>query len=78
MDQESVENLSSRHNAQKFGLMNQRSCRELSRKKKEGSIERESIEDLSSLKKKEFFKRGKIHKDECNKQATQPKIQSTC
>ena len=40
----------------------------------------ESIEDLSRSSqtwKNEFFKGGKIHKDECNKQAPQPKIQST-
>ena len=29
------------------------------------------------LEEKEFFKGGKTHKDKCNKQATQPKIQST-
>ena len=71
MDQESAGNLSSRQNAQKFGLMDRRSHREcveqkprnlnglriyrdLSRKEKEGSIERESIEKLSSLKKMSF------------------------
>ena len=36
-------------------------------------IYRETVE----LEEKEFFKGGKTHKDKCNKQATQPKIQST-
>ena len=30
------------------------------------------------LEENEFFKEGKTHKDECNKQDTQTKIQSTC
>ena len=34
---------------------------------------REAVE----LEEKEFFKKAKTHKDECIKQATQPKIQST-
>ena len=64
MDREFLENLSSKQNAHKFGLMDQRSyrecveqeprnldgsrsCQDLLRKEKEGSIERESVEDLS-------------------------------
>ena len=35
---------------------------------------REAIE----FEEKEVFKGGKTHKDECNKQATQTKIRSTC
>ena len=40
-------------------------------KKKEGLDKCKSIEKLSSLKKMSFSKRGKTHRDECNKQATQ-------
>ena len=54
--------------------MDRRSCRDLSRKEKEGSLEREAVE----LEEKEFFKKGKTHRDECNNQATQTKIQTTC
>ena len=50
-------------------------CRE---KEKEGLDRRESIEDLSricreavKLEEIRFFKMGKIHRDDCNKQATQ-------
>ena len=52
-------------------------CRE---KKKEGLNRREYVEDLSrskEIEESEFFKKGKTYKDECIKQATQPKIQST-
>ena len=37
----------------------------------------ESVKKLSSLKKESFSRKGKTHKDECNKQATQPNIQTT-
>ena len=47
-------------------------------KKKEGLDRNKSIEKLLNLKKEMFFKKGKTHRDKCNKQATQPKIQSTC
>ena len=39
--------------------MDRRSCRDLSRKEKEGSLERESVEKLSSLKKRIFSRREK-------------------
>ena len=50
-------------------------------KKKEGLDRSEFVEDLSRscrAWRKEVFQGGKTHKDECNKQATQTRIQSTC
>ena len=49
----------------------------LSRKEKEKLDRKEFVEELSSLKKRSFSK-GKTQGDKSNKQATQPKIQSTC
>ena len=40
-------------------------------KKKKGLNRREFVEKLLRLKKKSFSKKGKTHRDECNKQATQ-------
>ena len=55
---------------------------DLSRKEKEGlernGIYRGFVEKLSNLKKRCFIKKGKTHRDECNKQVTQTKIQPTC
>ena len=132
VDQESVENLSSRQRAQKFGLMDQKSCRvgtqksrwieKLSRfyweetqksqwiekllrcyregrehrkipqwtenlsriyweRRKTSSIERNLLRiyrEAVKLEEKEFFKEAETQGNICNKQATQPKIQTTC
>ena len=51
--------LSRRQIAQENYLMDRESVEYLSRKEKEGSIERESIEDLSSLKKRSFSREEK-------------------
>ena len=60
--------------------MDQESIEDLLWKEKEGLDRKEFVEDLSrsyrAWRKKSFFKGGKTHKDECNKQATQPKIQA--
>ena len=60
--------------------MDQESIKDLSRKAKEGSIERNLLriyQGAMELEERRFFKGGKTHKDECNKQATQTKIQAT-
>ena len=46
-------------------------CRE-SIEKKPTSMDQEAIE----LEERRFFKKGKTHRDECNKQATQTNIQA--
>ena len=56
--------------------MDREIVKDLSRKEKEKFDRKESIEELSSLKKMSFSK-GKTQGDKCNKQATQPKIQAT-
>ena len=60
--------------------MDRRSVHKLSRHKRESSIEEESIEicrESYQAWRTGVFQGGKTHKDECNKQATQTKIQST-
>ena len=57
--------------------MDREIVKDLSRKEKEKFDIKESIEELSSLNKMSFSKE-KTQGDKCNKQATQPKIQSTC
>ena len=56
--------------------------RDLASKEKEGLIEREFVKGLSrscrAWRKEVFFKKGKTQRGECNKQATQTKIQSVC
>ena len=75
MDQETVEKLSRRSPEISIDRNSVKICRE---KEKEGLDRRESIEDLSricqeavKLEEIRFFKMGKIHRDDCNKQATQ-------
>ena len=86
MDRGFVENLSARQNVARWikeavehlsrrnpeVSMDRDSNKIYQEKKKEGLDRRESVEDLSSLKKMSFSKKGKTHRDECNKQATQP------
>ena len=59
-----------------------RECDKIYReKKKEGLDRRKSVEDLSRscrAWRKGVFPGGKTQRDECNKQSTQPKIQSIC
>ena len=52
----------------------------LSRPEKESSIERNLSKMCGKavkLKERRFFKKGKTHRDKCNKQATQTNIQAT-
>ena len=39
---------------------------------------KDNCQGCVELEEKRFFKKGKTHRDKCNKQATQTKIQSTC
>ena len=51
------------------------------RLKKESPIEMNRLgiyQEAIKLEENEFFKGGKTHRYECNKQETQPKIQLTC
>ena len=62
MDRESVENLSAKQRAQKFCLMDRDSVKICREKRKKGSIEMESVEKLSSLKKRSFSRKEKYIK----------------
>ena len=60
--------------------MDWESIEKLSRPKEEISIERNLSRmcwEAVELKERRFFKKGKTHRDECNKQATQTEIQTT-
>ena len=61
-----------KHTSNQHVKLSKTSLNNNNQKKKEGLDRRESVEDLSSLKKMSFSKKGKTHRDECNKQATQP------
>ena len=54
--------------------------RSIEKRRKNGSIEENLLRiyrEVVELEEKEFFKKGKTHRDECSKQATQTQIQST-
>ena len=54
---------------------------EIYREKRKKAQQKENLlricREAVKLEENEFFKGGKTHQDECNKQATQPKIQAT-
>ena len=82
MDRETVEDVSSRQRAQGFGLMDRPICRETIKVKPRNldrrGICQEAIEDTEMRFFKEEKKKKKTQGDKSNKQATQPKIHSTC
>ena len=75
MDRESIENILGRQKVLKNGSMGRRICWESTEEKPR------NLEILSRSYqgcKKEVFQGSKTQRDECNKQATQTKIQPTC
>ena len=61
--------------------MDQEAVEDLSRVSKEARQKwmcRGICQEAIKLEEKDFFKGGKAHKDECNKQDTQIQIQLTC
>ena len=85
MDQESIENVSSRQRAQKFGLMDQPSCQEAIEVKSKNfgrrNLCRAAVEKVSSNcqgDRSKVFHGRKNTQDECNKIATQTSIQVAC
>ena len=80
MDREAFEMLSRRQRAQENSSMDRESVEDLSRHEEESSIEKNLLRmcrKAIELEVRRFFKGGKTHKDECNKQATQTNIQTS-
>ena len=80
MDREAVEMLSRRQRAQENSSMDWEYVEDLERRKT-SSIERNLsriYREAVKLEEKEFFKEAETQGNKCNKQATQPKIQTTC
>ena len=80
MDRDAIEMLLRRHKAQEKSSIDRESVEDLSRPEKESSIERnlsKMCREAVKLKERRFFKKGKTHRDKCNKQATQTNIQAT-
>ena len=76
MDQEAFEKLSIRQIAKKFSLMDRGSVEISIEKRKEGLDRKEFVDDLSRscrAWRKQFFKGGKTHKDECNQASNSTK-----
>ena len=72
--------LSRRQRAQENSSIDWESVKDLLRKEKEKLDRKESVDDLLRscwAWRKGDFQGGKIQRDECNKQAIQPKIQTT-
>ena len=82
MDQEFIEDVSSKQRAQYFGSMNQPICRKAvevkPRNLNRSGICRDSVEKLSRMQKRGFSRGEKLIRWESNKMATQTSIQTTC